>query len=65
MNNPRMAETMVTLLHLRDIAEKAGHRLAIVSEMLDLRNRMLAEVAKADDFYRQRPSDQPVARSTL
>ena len=44
------AETMITLLHLRDITEKSGRHLAIVSEMLDLRNRRLAEVARVDDF---------------
>jgi ion channel POLLUX/CASTOR len=42
--------TLVTLLHLRDMAEKSGHGFSIVSEMLDLRNRALAEVARADDF---------------
>jgi voltage-gated potassium channel Kch len=42
--------TLIALLHLRDIAEKGGHDLAIVSEMLDLRNRALAEVTQADDF---------------
>jgi hypothetical protein len=42
--------TLVTLLHLRDIAEKKGHTFSIVSEMLDVRNRALAEVARADDF---------------
>lgn len=44
------AQTLVTLLHLRDISEKLGKELAIVSEMLDLRNRQLAEVTRADDF---------------
>lgn len=44
------AETMVTLLHLRDITEKTGCRVPIVSEMLDLRNRKLADVARIDDF---------------
>jgi voltage-gated potassium channel Kch len=44
------AQTLVTLLHLRDISEKTGRDLAIVSEMLDLRNRQLAEVTRADDF---------------
>jgi ion channel POLLUX/CASTOR len=44
------AKTLITLLHLRDIAEKRGHDLSIVSEMLDPRNRELAEVTKADDF---------------
>jgi hypothetical protein len=38
------------LLHLRDIATKRGHHFSIVSEMLDVRNRTLAEVTKADDF---------------
>lgn len=42
--------TLVTLLHLRDIADKTGHQFSIVSEMLDLRNRALAEVTRADDF---------------
>jgi len=42
--------TLVTLLHLRDIAEKQGRHVPIVSEMLDLRNRELAEVAHVDDF---------------
>ncbi len=44
------ATTMMTLLHLRDIWEKAGQPLKIVTEMLDLRNRDLASVTRADDF---------------
>ena len=44
------ARTLITLLHLRDIAEKHGHAFSIVSEMLDVRNRALAEVTQADDF---------------
>ncbi len=44
------ARTLVTLLHLRDIAEKKGHSFSVVSEMLDVRNRDLAEVTQADDF---------------
>ena len=44
------AKTLVTLLHLRDIAERDETPFSIVSEMLDLRNRELAEVAKVDDF---------------
>ena len=44
------AQTLITLLHLRDISDRAGKPLSIVSEMLDLRNRALAEVTKADDF---------------
>jgi voltage-gated potassium channel Kch len=44
------AQTLITLLHLRDIAERKGHPFSIVSEMLDIRNRELAEVVRADDF---------------
>lgn len=44
------ARTLVTLLHLRDIDQKDDTPYSIVSEMLDLRNRELASVAKVDDF---------------
>ncbi len=44
------ARTLVTLLHLRDIASRLDRDFSIVSEMLDLRDRALAEVARADDF---------------
>jgi hypothetical protein len=44
------AKTMMTLLHLRDIEQKKGEAYSIVSEMIDVRNRALAEIAKADDF---------------
>jgi len=44
------AKTLVTLLHLRDIAEKDETPFSIVSEMLDLRNRELAEATQVDDF---------------
>lgn len=44
------AITLVTLLHLRDIAERDATPFSIVSEMLDLRNRELAEAARVDDF---------------
>ena len=44
------ARTLMTLLHLRDIQQKGSGRFSIVSEMLDLRNRALAEVTHADDF---------------
>jgi voltage-gated potassium channel Kch len=44
------AKTLVTLLHLRNIAERDETPFSIVSEMLDLRNRELAEVANVDDF---------------
>jgi hypothetical protein len=42
--------TLIALLHLRNIAEKSNSRFSIVSEMLDIRNKELAEVTKADDF---------------
>ncbi len=44
------ARTLITLLHLRDMADRAGRRVPVVSEMLDVRNRDLAEAARADDF---------------
>lgn len=44
------AQTLICLLHLRNLAEIAGKDLSIVSEMMDVRNRALAQVAKADDF---------------
>jgi voltage-gated potassium channel Kch len=44
------AKTLVTILHLRDMAERDETPFSIVSEMLDLRNRELAEAAKVDDF---------------
>ncbi len=42
--------TLVTLLHLRQIAEASGRHISVVSEMADVRNRELAEVTRADDF---------------
>ncbi|MDH6264938.1 voltage-gated potassium channel Kch [Rhizobium sp. SG_E_25_P2] len=47
---PADTRTLVTLLHLRQVAEEAGRRSSVVSEMIDVRNRELAEVSKADDF---------------
>lgn len=44
------ARTLITLLHLRDIARLHGDAFSIVSEMLDSRNRNLAEITQADDF---------------
>ena len=44
------ANTLITLLHLRKIADSKGVKLSIVSEMQDIRNRALAQVARADDF---------------
>jgi len=44
------SRTLVTLLHLRNLAAGSELDLNIVSEMLDDRNRELAEVARADDL---------------
>ncbi len=44
------AQTLITLLHLRRICEEKNKDIKIVSEMLDMRNRDLAVVTKADDF---------------
>src|SRR5678816_4862252 len=44
------ARTTVTLLHLRDIETRAGKKVPITSEILDIQNRDLATVAEADDF---------------
>lgn len=44
------ATTLVTLLHLRAIADRGAVELNIVSEMLDDRNREIAEVTRANDF---------------
>ncbi len=48
--NAADSKTLVTLLHLREIADRRDNRFSIVSEMLDVRNRELAEVTGADDF---------------
>ncbi|MEQ1738043.1 MAG: NAD-binding protein, partial [Rhodoglobus sp.] len=53
------SKTLITLLQLRDMAELSGIQLNIVSEMLDDRNRELAEVTDADDFI---VSDQLISR---
>lgn len=44
------AQTLITLLHLRNFTEKRGDKFKIVSEMLDIRNRQLADITSADDF---------------
>lgn len=44
------SKTLMTLLHLRDIESNKGESYSVVSEMLDVKNRALAEIAKADDF---------------
>jgi len=42
--------TLITLLHLRRLSERLGRHISVVSEMIDIRNRELAEVTGADDF---------------
>lgn len=42
--------TLITLLQIRKIAENGGKHISVVSEMIDVRNRELAEVTRADDF---------------
>jgi len=51
------AHTLIKLLHLRDIvaraepdAKRGAEGPAFVTEMLDIRNRRLAEAGRADDF---------------
>ncbi|MFK7953169.1 MAG: hypothetical protein AB8B73_10005 [Ekhidna sp.] len=44
------AQTLITLLHLRNFTELHGYKYKIVSEMLDIRNRQLADITSADDF---------------
>ncbi|MEO7540021.1 MAG: NAD-binding protein [Pyrinomonadaceae bacterium] len=44
------AKTLISLLHLRNISDAKGVDYSIVTEMLDMRNRELGVVAKADDF---------------
>jgi voltage-gated potassium channel Kch len=50
--DPQQADsrTLITLLHLRDIADRLGIRVPVVSEMADDRNRALAPLTEADDF---------------
>jgi len=50
--SPHQADalTLITLLHLRDLADMNGYRYSIVTEMLDVRNQPVAVAARADDF---------------
>jgi voltage-gated potassium channel Kch len=43
------ARTLVSLLHVRDILSRHDATTPVVSEMLDDRNRVLAQVAQVDD----------------
>lgn len=44
------ARTLITLLHLRDIATQKNAAFTITTEMLEVQNRDLAAVTRADDF---------------
>lgn len=44
------SQTLVTLLHLRDMGSRRNERYSIVSEMNDERNQRLAQITNADDF---------------
>jgi hypothetical protein len=44
------AHSLVCLLHIRNIGELSGNMISIASEMLDVNNRELAKVTKAEDF---------------
>ena len=50
--SPQQADsrTLISLLHLRDLSDRHHLDFSITSEMMDLRNRNLAEVTGADDF---------------
>ena len=44
------ANTLLTLIHVRDIAKKNNYSFSIVSEILDTKNRDLIANKKVDDF---------------
>jgi ion channel POLLUX/CASTOR len=44
------AKTLITLLHLRDISRKKNIDFSLISEMQDIKNRALAEIAQVNDF---------------
>jgi len=42
--------TLITLVHLRDIRDKANQQFTIVSEIMDIANRELLQLNQSDDF---------------
>ena len=44
------ASTLITLLHIRKILDDSSVDIKVVSQMLDVKNRALASITKADDF---------------
>jgi len=44
------AITILSLIHIRNLAQQHNKKINIISEMFNQKNRKLAEVTKADDF---------------
>ena len=44
------SNTLMSLLHIRDIAGKLKRNFSLITEMRDIRNRNLAEITGADDY---------------
>ena len=44
------SNTLMTLLHIRDIADRLNKNFSLITEMRDIRNRNLAEITGADDY---------------
>lgn len=44
------AQTLITLLHIRSITDRSKKHIKLVSEMIDMKNRQLADITSADDF---------------
>ena len=53
------AQTLITLLYLRDIADRNHHTFQVVTEILDVRNQTLVQATRPDDFV---ISEQIVSR---
>lgn len=44
------SQTLLTLLHLRDLEKSTGRQFDIVTEIFDVKNTTIIELAKVDDF---------------
>jgi Trk K+ transport system NAD-binding subunit len=44
------SRTLITLLHIREMMDRNHWDFSLTSEILDVRNRQLADVTRADDF---------------
>lgn len=49
-NNEKDSQTLLSLLHLRAIEDERGINLDIISEIADVKNADIIDLAKADDF---------------